>query len=506
MKKALTLFLIGSIVISISSYIQSTNPYFAGFDAYTHVKIAELFLKKGILHKFPWLYYTPFREHFVDDHFLFHIFLMPFVFLFGKFLGAKFAIIIIQVFLFITFYLFLSKNKILYPFFWTISLFALPAPFIWRLNLIRPLGLFLLFLMLFLYFLFSKNIKFLFLISFLTALLAQTASLYIIIILLVYSLIYYLQKKKFLLKLLIFGIIGLLTGLIINPYFPYNLKFVYNFLKLSYVFQLSHATELFSYSMLEYVKLSFFPLSILTFSIVIIFIYNYKQSPESITLFVISIFFLILLSRHQRFIEMWAPFTFLSGIFLLNPFLKNINSPPQIKRKDNIKNKYNNLLLLSIFLILPCQLLYNNIILIKQWTKPAFDIPQTKEAITFIKNNSHKGDIIFIQNWSIFPYYFFFNDKNYYPFGMDPLFMYLYSPELYKKFLFITSQSNSIWVAGEKIQNSKYKNVTQIKSDFNAKWVILNFRYQTLEKELTKRKDIFKKVFNNKNYTIFKIK
>src|SRR3989338_11569967 len=80
---------------SLFFWLQS-SPTLADPDSFYHAKIG-IFLSRGtILHEFPWLQYTTLNQSFVDHHFLYHVFLIPFVTLFPDPLaGLKFSAIFI---------------------------------------------------------------------------------------------------------------------------------------------------------------------------------------------------------------------------------------------------------------------------------------------------------------------------------------------------------------------------------------------------------------------------
>lgn len=68
-------------------FFQFQIPDFLGRDAYYHLKMAK-FASEGKIafDQFPWLWFTTLREQFVDQHFLFHLLLAPFL-IFGNFIS-----------------------------------------------------------------------------------------------------------------------------------------------------------------------------------------------------------------------------------------------------------------------------------------------------------------------------------------------------------------------------------------------------------------------------------
>jgi hypothetical protein len=50
----------------------------------------------------------------------------------------------------------------------------------------------------------------------------------------------------------------------------------------------------------------------------------------------------------------------------------------------------------------------------------------------WIADNSNPGEIVFNARWEYFPELFFWNTKNVYSNGMDPIFQYAYDPDLFR--------------------------------------------------------------------------
>ncbi|MDP3793719.1 MAG: hypothetical protein Q8R07_03120, partial [Candidatus Uhrbacteria bacterium] len=111
-------------------------------DAFYHAKIASLVATHGPVTAFPWLDLTSLDARFVDQHFLFHLLLIPFIKWKGMLPGAQLAAVIFSAgFIVVMFWLF-RRFKILHPSVW-ILLLATSTPLIVRLSLAKasPLAL-----------------------------------------------------------------------------------------------------------------------------------------------------------------------------------------------------------------------------------------------------------------------------------------------------------------------------------------------------------------------------
>lgn len=75
---------------------------------------------------------------------------------------------------------------------------------------------------------------------------------------------------------------------------------------------------------------------------------------------------------------------------------------------------------------------------VRSWCEGNYDLPAIQRVMEFVKEQSQPGDIIFADDWDIFPVYFYFNDKNRYVAGLDPMFSYERDPELWERYKLLT--------------------------------------------------------------------
>lgn len=128
----LPLFFLTIILVGWFSLFQSWG-HFVDPDAFTHAKIASLIAQQGPLHAFPWLDLTSLGQRFFDQHFLYHVALVPFVTLFGALPGMQIAIVLFATTTLLVFYSCLRSLKVENPVFWTLMLASTP-PLLERLS------------------------------------------------------------------------------------------------------------------------------------------------------------------------------------------------------------------------------------------------------------------------------------------------------------------------------------------------------------------------------------
>ena len=274
------------------------------------------------------------------------------------------------------------------------------------------------------------------------------------------------------LKPLLATIGGSLAGLIANPYFPQNLKFywvqIVQIALLNYQSKIGVGMEWYQFDLAELVSYS--GLVILVFVVGMMFFlgkiflspsashfaqgasrdrsplppdYRGKMSREAIKNIFFFIFlagaFFILTLKSCRNTEYFFPFAILASAFIFKYFW---DEKLYLRFKKNILSLLKKEFFYRAFVIYLFLMFILNFGLnfwkIKSELGRGFSFDYYKMAMEIAQKNSRPGDIIFHSDWDDWPMLFYHNDYNRYIVGLDPTFMYKYSPELYKKWRDIT--------------------------------------------------------------------
>lgn len=419
-------FLVFINAVFISFFLLSRYPVLPAFDDnYFYLKLAQLFNQQGFFYKLPWLYYSNYKDAFTGHHFLYWLFMVPFLkVLNNDVLGAKiyqsliFGLMNLLIF-FIFKRVFRVNNK--FSCFFIFLLYSLPTAFLWRMINIRPLAFSLIFLLLIFLFLKKRNYILLWLTNFFFVW-AYDGYLLSAILLLLWSLSNYLTRQQIYLKPLLVGFSAILWGLIFNPFFPANVLFVH-------LFKVNPLTALFSFGIsAEWLPpniklLPFGYESVVTylfFALLIGFWLWLKKTTKNINYFefLISIFFSVLSLFYIRFLDYAVPFTL---ILLSSIWGKLFYNLPAIKFK--------NFFITWIIFYFTLSLLVNfkdlNFYLKNQ---PPF--LRYQKVSEFLNKNTQKREIIFNTDWSTFPALFYANDYNYYVAGLGMQFLKAYNEKL----------------------------------------------------------------------------
>ncbi len=458
-------------------------------DSFYHTKMALMIKDQGLIQDFPWTQFTTYKDLFVDHHFVYHLFLIPFLSLptpdnldtfsaeLDPLIKAKLGTAFFAALVFLFIYWLCRRLKIKLPFVWTLSGF-LVSYFILRLSLIRAPALSLILLILGFYFILKKKYLGLFFVCFFYVWTHGTWPLILIVAILYclsqtvknltinwtnifienkkrlfqtikYAFIYFFEKSN--VKILSTCIMGLFLGLVINPYFPKTLPFYwFQTIKigvLNYQNKIGVGAEWYSPDP-QMLFFSVLPILILWLISLAWFITKQKGQNSSSWFFVfVSTFFLLYTLKARRNIEYFVPSAiFLNGL-IFTQIAKKINWGALKKHLKEFFQGPDNIfyfittIISSILVIFFIGFYLNFSIknLFQSYTNESRSLNSLQMASHWIKTNVPSEEIIFQSNWAIFPHLFYFNTQNYYINGLDQTFMYEKDKELYQDWLDLVS-------------------------------------------------------------------
>ncbi|MBU4421776.1 hypothetical protein KKB41_02325 [Patescibacteria group bacterium] len=451
-------------------------------DSFYHTKIAEMMLSHGIVKNFHWLAFTVLNDIYIDHHFLYHAFLLPFIKFIPPLIGVKVATVFINTGFLLLFYTFLRttpsnsplsrgrREGVPVPFLFVLLLLS-GAPFIFRIDLVKASGFSLIFVMLLLLAIYKKKpiligvISFFYVwayggwpisialsIIFLFASLAAnfllnprelSKSLYCYIVIL-------LKKSEW--KPLLATISGSLVGLLINPYFPHNINFYWiqtvQIALVNYKSKIGVGAEWYGFSAAELTAYSGGIILVGLFGMLLFFGRLAKKKylkPDYVMMRDIFFFFIsaglffVITLKARRNTEYAFPFMVIASAMFIKYFWdaeiykwikKGILKILRFKIFYKIFVGY-----LALMFIMALGI---NFWKVKNGLKENFAFDKYSEAMQVVKDASNEGDIVFHSDWDDWPMLFYNNDYNKYIVGLDTTFMYKYDKELYQKWRDIT--------------------------------------------------------------------
>lgn len=141
-------------------------------------------------------------------------------------------------------------------------------------------------------------------------------------------------------------------------------------------------------------------------------------------------------------------------------------------------------------------------------SKNGYEAGELQEAALWLKDHSDTGDIVFNLHWSDFSPLFFWNQKNYYIGGLDPIFQYTYSPSLYWKFHYLSldmvtkKTCAAIACTLEMLEDTHMA----LKNEFKAKYFILTKKENPAVSQWLNGDSRFEKKLDNGFQEVYLIK
>lgn len=204
---------------------------------YYHIAMARLYTEHGFVREFPWMPFTDLANAFADQHFLYNLSLMPWVWLLPQ--DPVLALHLTTIFWFALISAavawILRDLKIPQPWLFHLIFFFSIVPFSHRLLMPRPLGASVFFFVLFLWAMGRRSRTGLIVVSFLYGWLYH-AAFQILACAGLYVLLVRLFEREWRWNLFLWPFVGFSLSLIVNPFVPTSITFF-----VAHTFFLSHA-------------------------------------------------------------------------------------------------------------------------------------------------------------------------------------------------------------------------------------------------------------------------
>lgn len=508
-------------------YILQNKLTFLDPDSFYHVKMAVLMKSSGIIKDFPYLQYTVLNEYYTDHHLLYHAALVPFVTFLPPLVGVKIATIAFSSLVISFFYWFLKKMEVRGAWLYALIL-MISGSFVFRINLAKAQSLAIIAYLVGFYLIDRKKYIWVLVFSFIYVWLYGGWPLIFVVffihffsglffqyrieqkdlgtkvknILLGQYFFFDWQKARlwFAQESMLFICIagGVLAGIIFNPYFPKNLYFYWQqIFKIAIIgsrYTLRVGAEWYSYNPIELMASSSLAFIVMVIALTFFVLTFKKQGVRSVSLLMLSTFFLVLTVKSRRNVEYLIPSMLAFSGVSLTIFAHTVKIKSFIVE---LKGFFMEQKILFIASLIPIALIpyviSRDLMVIRDEYSRGQEFNKYKEASEYISQHSKKGAIVFHSDWDEFPLLFYHNSHNYYIVGLDPTFMYNYDRDLYEKWRTITT--------GEEEENI----YSIIKNDFKAEFVFVSLsRHESMDKNLQKN-FLFEEVYKDETAKVYKV-
>lgn len=512
-----------SILVSFFLHIQSWRV--ADLDSLYHFRHAWIYKTSGFFDSFfPWVQYSVIKDAGADLWYGFHLFLYPFTFVKDPLIALKLASIAVTSIGVALLFFSLKKLEIRWPCFWTVFFLLSSPSLFYRFSALRPQLISFGLSFLFFSFFFQpptsrvKNFTSFFLISFFTAWIHGALVWVNFVIFAVGSLSEKLFKKKIRWQIFLVLITGTLSGLFLRPHPIQGLRLIYvqivqNFIEEFKKTPLFWGTELLHFDARSFVY-EFLPIVFLllmaTFFLYRISGWNSggKKLGQGLKAqiwtasLVGALFFWLAFASARRSADYF--FGFAAVVIAL------ISTELFRERWNDFRGMVFSVgrpisfLILVIIIYMAGFAIYRYEYLLPKTYNPE----RAREAAEWLLGNSQDGDIVFHTRWDQFAELFFWNQKNYYINGMDPIFMYAQNSSLYWKQHFLALDQASALTCGAVrcTQDEAGESYKVLKDDFRARYIYLQKERSFNFKQYLDSDPRFKKVFENSKDAVFLIR
>ncbi|MBT4334926.1 hypothetical protein HOD65_00520, partial [bacterium] len=420
---------------------------------------------------------------------------------------------------FTLFYYILNKLNIKKPEIWLFILLFSSSLFLFRLQLARPL-LFTLSLSIIGIYIILKQKKWLLLLWPILFILSSYGSIFIISIIVgSYLLTKLVIEKRIDWQIILITMSGCILGLLFHPETSNFVNLIIN----NYTSGLSSFNNLNILIPIELENLNFLallvtslPIFLLIISLITLFLLKIffkveielKNKINYYFLLLLSLIFIMLTIKYNRFIEYLAPILILSVAYI---YKISMNIPEINEYIKKIYNKLNNLSFKLIITLTTLSLIFLPLKQIYTDYKTTNSIETFKETAIWLNKNTPSESIVFNTSWDAFPRLFFYNHHNYYVVGLDPIFLYNYNNKMYYLWHNISTKQCALdSKIDECPENKKTAKAIadSILNSFNSEYIWLskiNKSYLKLSNILNNNSDYFELMIETNDSIVYKI-
>ena len=426
------------IFVAFLSAVQFSTPNLVGNDGYYHIKLAYLMRTEGLKPAFSWLPFTILNQgSFVDHHFLFHVLLIPFTF--GDLIeGGKLASVIFPALTFLAIWWLLRGQKVPFAAVWSLGLLFISEAFIYRMSMPRAQSLSLAMLVLALHLLLTGKHRWMLPLAFFYVWLYNAFPL-ILVVAGLYALSEFILHRKIAWKPVAYTAAGLALGLVINPYFPNNLTFIYNHLAPK-LFNPTETTrvgnEWYPYDTNQLMENSGLALFAMMGGILGLGLSGKRMDAKTATSLFLALFTGYLVFQSRRFIEYFPAFALIFCAIALAPSLKiwqaSFSDARNIVLPDYaIVSPVIHGVVAGVVGFLMVLAIYFNLQASQETMADTKPSERFRQASLWLAAHTPEGERVFQTDWDDFTWLFFHNSHNTYITGLDPTYMQIYDPDLY---------------------------------------------------------------------------
>ena len=347
--------------------------------------------------------------------------------------------------------------------------------FLTRLLALRPIALAMIFCLVCLFLLLEEKGLWLGVMSFVFVL-SYSGFPILVIIVFVYALVSSIYYRRIEWKPPVFCLAGICAGLVINPYFPTDLRVLYvQIVKMGLAgVGLEPNLEWMPLGSWQFLLQSWGIFTVLCVIVLLLLLKKKNIGFKTLLFFVLSGVFFLLFTKYSRGVDY-----FILCAVLFCGFAFSALEMKRLKRG-------------IIFWAFIAVLMGTDFYILERHFDGVERIDNSGSA-RWLLENTPAGSEVFIANYGAFPQLFFYNTHNVYTMGHDPLFMYEYDKALYESYL------DALW-----LRKDPYP---IIKNTFGSRWVHVEniSKNRNFYRYMLGNPGLFKRVYQDDHGAVFEV-
>lgn len=407
--------------------VQWTFAPLAEFDAYYHVGMADLYRHEGLVRKFPWMSMSILAERFHDPQLLLHALLLPFVAVgIDPLVAGKLVASLTATAWVVTFHWFLRRLQIDRAGWWSALLLVASSYVVARLTFLKSTALFLTLTLFFLEALFAGRRRRLFALAWLSVYTYQGFPILLVLGAGWVGLRALVGEAKLDGRPLLPILGGFACGLVVNPFFPNDLYFLYVELVEQILLKPKEVTlgaEWGAVDTARFLGATVLPLGLLVVSGLMAM--RARVGADARLLFFRLVAALLAAGAlvGSRLIEQLVPFALIAAALTFTRVARAAEwSAPAARRGA-----------LAVLLLVALPLGALNLkegVRIARGISQQMRIDEYRGVAAWLKENTNEGDVI-VSQWDDFPFLFLFHRPGRYLYGLNTALAHEANAQLY---------------------------------------------------------------------------
>ena len=387
---------------------------------------------------FIWLPLTTLNARdYADQHFLFHLLLVPFTWFAELTRAAKIAVVLFSTLAVLSCYWLLLCYRVRYAFLFLLALTACSADFYYRLNMARVSGLSIIYMVVSIALLFGRRYVWLAPLGFLYAW-TYNLFLFLGVMTVFWVVAVWWSRRQIEWQPLLWAGGGMVAGMVINPYFPHDFKLLFEhvFAKAGQS-SIAAGSEWYPFASWLLVKRSFIACAAMIMGyigygyLLGLESHQHRHTERPLFFLLFSSFLLLITMRSRRFTEYWPPFAVLLAAFTLAAILdaRSAHQPARTEQGGSEHSLRSKRLhawrVASVAVVLAASTVYNvgtarRLIAANEEQKAP---DHYYRAMRWVQDHVPIGARIYNVNWTDFPKLFFYDTSHTYVAGLDPTYL-----------------------------------------------------------------------------------